>query len=115
MGGDALVLSFCSLRRLSHTHLHLLTSWASRTSAITGPKSCGAQSALPMHHCDADGGVFYGAMQGEYNTGLYNKQSCQLPAIYGLSVAGFCQDSEPHLAQVPAVEDLPSLQATHHL
>ena len=108
-GDDALVLSFCNLRRLLHTHVHLLTSWASKTSAATGPKSCGAQSALPMRRRDADGGVLYGAAQGGYTTGLHSRQSRQQPAIYGLSVAGFCQGSEPHLAWVLAVEDPLSL------
>ena len=114
-GGDALVLSFCSLRKLSHTHLHPLTSWASKTSAVIGPRSCGTQSALPMRRHDADGGVFYGATQGGYTTGLYSRQSGQLPVIYRLPVAGFHQGSEPHLARVPAVEDSPSPQATHYL
>ena len=112
---DTSVLSFCSLRRLSHTYLHPLTFWASRTFAVTGPTSCGAQSALPKHCHDTDGKVFYGIVQGEYTTGLHSRQSRQLPAIYGLSVAGFCQGSEPHLAWVPVVEDPPSFQVTHHL
>ena len=60
---DTLVLFFCSLCRLSHTYVHLLTFLASRTSAATSPKSYSAQSTLPIRRRDADGEVFYKTAQ----------------------------------------------------